>query len=294
MATTKMKYLLFSLPVLACSGLRTQAQELQAPKTHDGNYLYYNPAYAGSQDKRDLSISVQPQNNSINSGRLLYSTSVNEGTSGAGTIIQYQKDGAYQRRQASFPLSKVIKLGGKSRIVMGVSPTAKMIHADHKVLGDLNEKDLKKFPVEAALKGDVDAGAWVQVNGFFAGGAVQNLLEPTSDFMGTAAFKDERQMNVTTGYKYQVNEKAEITPSVLYSKPLAGNKAEVAADLTGRYNFLVAGATVRSKGHSQAPATIHGGVQLGKKVQFLMSNDLGKGSNPTPQPKNEASIRFQF
>jgi type IX secretion system PorP/SprF family membrane protein len=294
MASTKMKYLLFSLPVLACSGLRTQAQELKAPKTHDGNYLYYNPAYAGSQDKRDLSISVQPQNNTITSGRFLYSTSINEGSSGAGTIINYQRGGAYQRRQASFPMSKVIKMGDKARIVMGISPTAKMVHVDHRIIGDVKPTDAQKYHIEAALKGDVDAGAWLQVNGFFAGGAVQNLIEPKYEFRGPAAFQDKRQLNTMAGYKIQLNENAEITPSVLYTKPLAGSNGNVAADLTGRYRFLVAGATIRSKGQEQAPATLHGGVQLGKKVQFLMTNDIGKGTSPVPQPKNEASVRFQF
>ncbi|MBA9075644.1 MULTISPECIES: PorP/SprF family type IX secretion system membrane protein [Rufibacter] len=303
----KLKQILVVAFLLMAGVAQAQIEKhrMTLPRLYQQNYFYLNPAFAGSEGKREFGL-----NTHLNSIKKEGSTSplsviahyqgaVGDTTrNGIGVVAVYDQFGPYWLGRLGLTYAKRFRLGEYSSIGVGTQLSAKYLNID------LAEAT-RGLPVKEQMVGhdndlrpDVDVGVWLNIRNFYAGATFASLLQPNFNLTETAEREDVREVFLTAGYKLELADEFSITPSVFFDKPLKGGEFGQQYSALATYKFLSLGATHRNGGQfsgQQAPWSIMGGVNISERVSFLGSYDLTKDKNGyEPDPQVEANLRFRF
>jgi type IX secretion system PorP/SprF family membrane protein len=275
------------------------------PRLYHQNYFYLNPAFAGSEGRKEVGISTHL--NSLGSSKTssaplsvlaYYHGTVGDTTrNGVGAVAMYDQFGPYWLGKLGLSYTKRFRFGTESSLGIGAELSGKYMNVD---LAEFSRTNALKPMVghDNDLRPDVNVGLWLNVKDFFAGATFANLLEPTFNLSGAAEVHDEREVFLTAGYKLTVIEDISITPSLFLDKPLQGGQMAKQYSANATYKFLTLGATHRDGRRfefEQAPWSLNAGVNLTNGFSLMGSYDLTKEKNGyEPDPQVEASLRMRF
>ncbi|WP_210487201.1 PorP/SprF family type IX secretion system membrane protein [Rufibacter aurantiacus] len=293
----------FSLLLLAASVSKAQVtpQRMVIPRLYQQNYFYLNPAFAGSEGRRELGVNGHL--NSINRSASSAPLSViahyqgyvsKENPNGIGVVAVYDQFGPYWLGKLGFSYAKRFRLGEQSSLAFGAQLAAEYFNVD---LAEKTRNEEKKMVGhDNDLRPDVDAGVWLNVRNFYAGATFASLLAPNYNLVGDAEHEGIRELLVTAGYKIAFAPEFSLTPSFFMNQPLKDGKQEYQFGTMANIKFLTAGVNYRGQFDKTAPWNVNAGINLKDNVQFTTSFDLTKETTTTakPDPQVEANLRIRF
>ncbi|WP_210463845.1 PorP/SprF family type IX secretion system membrane protein [Rufibacter roseolus] len=293
----------FSLLLLAASVSKAQVtpQRMVIPRLYQQNYFYLNPAFAGSEGRREFGVNGHL--NSINRSTSSAPLSViahyqgyvsKENPNGIGVVAVYDQFGPYWLGKLGFSYAKRFRLGEQSSLAFGAQLAAEYFNVD---LAEKTRNEEKKMVGhDNDLRPDVDAGVWLNVRNFYAGATFASLLAPNYNLVGDAEHEGIRELLVTAGYKIAFAPEFSLTPSFFMNQPLKDGKQEYQFGTMANIKFLTAGVNYRGQFDKTAPWNVNAGINLKDNVQFTTSFDLTKETTTTakPDPQVEANLRIRF
>lgn len=300
----KFQYLLVSsLLVLAANFAQAQvvSQRIVQPRLYHQNYFYLNPAFAGSEGRKEIGINAHLNSLSSKSSTAplsvigYYHGTVGDTTrNGLGVVAVYDQFGPFWLGKLGLAYARRFRLGAQSSLAIGTQLSAKYLNVD---LAEQSRINGGKLMVghDNDLRPDVDMGLWLNIRSFYAGATFANLLEPNYNILATLEREDIRELFVTAGYKFSFGNQLSVTPSFFMDRPLKDGKSHFQYSALANVKFLVAGVTYRGQFDQSAPWNVNAGVNIKDNVQLLTSFDLTKEvSNVKADPQVEASLRIKF
>ncbi|KAA3439280.1 PorP/SprF family type IX secretion system membrane protein [Rufibacter hautae] len=293
----------FSLLLLAATVSKAQVtpQRMVIPRLYQQNYFYLNPAFAGSEGKREFGMNghLNSINRSASSAPLSviahYQGYINsENPNGIGVVAVYDQFGPYWLGKLGFSYAKRFRLGEQSSLAFGAQLAAEYFNVD---LAEKTRNEEKKMVGhDNDLRPDVDAGVWLKVRNFYAGATFASLLAPTYNLVGDAEHEGIRELLVTAGYKIAFAPEFSLTPSFFMNQPLKDGEQEYQFGTVANVKFLTAGVNYRGQFDKTAPWNVSAGINLKDNVHFMTSFDLTKESTGVakPDPQVEANLRIRF
>ncbi|RNI31112.1 PorP/SprF family type IX secretion system membrane protein [Rufibacter latericius] len=293
----------FSLLLLAASVTQAQVtpQRMVIPRLYQQNYFYLNPAFAGAEGRREFGVNGHL--NSFNSKASSAPLSViahyqgyisAENPNGIGVVGSYDQFGPYWLGKIGFSYAKRFRLGEQSSLSFGAQLAAEYLNVD---LAEKTRTEEKKMVGhDNDLRPDVDAGVWLKIRNFYAGGIFASLLKPTYNLVGDAEHEGIQELLVTAGYKVAFAPEFSLTPSFLMSQPLKDGKQEYQFGTMANIKFVTAGVNYRGQFDKTAPWNVSAGVNIKDNVQLITSFDLTKETKDVakPDPQVEANLRIRF
>ncbi|MGV3588186.1 MAG: PorP/SprF family type IX secretion system membrane protein [Adhaeribacter sp.] len=297
--------LLFVLSSL--TGLR--AQEIPVtkirtiiPQQYQHNFVFFNPAFAGSENKREIGItghklSIQEPGGPAN-GLVYYHapSGARELQTGIGVVASLEKFNPYTRGRFGFVYARGLQLTKNLRVAGGVQVNGKFLNISYEDYRRLDPNGQNLTSDDSDVWPDLDAGIWINAHPFFLGGSIMNLMSRTFEFKGDASRQEMREALITGGFKIRFGEHFNLTPSVLVQKGLdAADKSELTYNATAVLKFLVLGASYRGEYNTQMPWSFNGGLNFGEKVYLVLAASVPQ-SNYKEFYKHEleANLRVRF
>ncbi|GGK66384.1 PorP/SprF family type IX secretion system membrane protein [Rufibacter glacialis] len=276
-------------------------QRMVIPRLYQQNYFYLNPAFAGAEGRKELGI-----NGHLNSLGGKSSTAplsviahyqgyVSEtNPNGIGIVGVYDQFGPYWLGKLGFTYAKRFRLGEQSSLAFGAQLAAEYLNVD--LSEKTSEEGKKMVGHDNDLRPDVDAGVWLKIRNFYAGGTVASILAPNYNLIGDAEHEGIRELLLTAGYKVAFAPEYSVTPSVFMSQALEDGEQEYQFGAMANIKFLTAGVNYRGQFDKTAPWNVSAGVNIKDNVQLMTTFDLTKEHAGTPKPDSqvEANLRIRF
>ncbi|MFB9864051.1 type IX secretion system membrane protein PorP/SprF [Rufibacter immobilis] len=276
-------------------------QRMAIPRLYHQNYFYLNPAFAGAEGKKEFGANVHLNAISGNASSAPlsviahYQGNINANNpNGIGAVAVYDQFGPYWLGKLGLTYTKRFQLGTNSSLAFGAQLAAEYLNVD---LAEMTRGEEKKMVGhDNDLRPDIDAGVWLKIHNFYAGGTFASLLEPTYNLVGNAEHVGIRELLVTAGYKFDLAPEFSVTPSFLMNQPLEGGDQEYQFGALANVKFLTGGVIYRGQFDKSAPWNINAGVNIRDNVQLITSFDLTKKVENTvkPEPQVEANLRIRF
>ncbi|ALI98053.1 PorP/SprF family type IX secretion system membrane protein [Rufibacter tibetensis] len=291
------------LLLLLASVSRAQVtpQRMFIPRLYQQNYFYLNPAFAGAEGRREFGVfgHVNSINRESSSAPLSviahYQGYVNANNSnGIGIVGVYDQFGPYWLGKLGFTYAKRFQLGTQSSLAFGAQLAAEYMNVD------LSEKsrgeERRMVGHDNDLRPDIDAGVWLKLRNFYAGGTVASILEPSYNLVGDAEHEGIREIVVTAGYKLALTEQYSLIPSFLMTQALEDGKQEYQFGTMAHIKFLTAGVNYRGQFDKRAPWNVSAGLNIKDNVHLTTTFDITKKSVgvPKPDPQVEANLHIRF
>jgi len=271
------------------------------PRLYQQNYFYLNPAFAGSEKRKELGVaghlnSITGRTSSAPLSVIVhYQGYVDDANpNGIGIIGIYDQFGPYWLGKLGFTYAKRFWLGEKSNLAVGAQLAAEYFNVD---LAEKTRGDEKKMVGhDNDLRPDVDAGIWLNVHNFYAGATFASLLSPNYNLVGDAEHEGIRELLVTAGYKIQFTYDFSLTPSFFMSQPLQDGDQEYQFGAMANIKFLTAGVNYRGQFDKTAPWNVSAGLNIKENVQLTTTFDIVKETTGVvkPDPQVEANLRVRF
>ncbi|WP_207435720.1 PorP/SprF family type IX secretion system membrane protein [Sabulibacter ruber] len=289
------------LLVASISKAQVTPQRMVIPRLYQQNYFYLNPAFAGAEGRREVGLNGHLNSITGNSSSAPLSVIAHyqgyvskENPNGIGVVAMYDQFGPYWLGKIGFSYAKRFRLGEQSSLSFGAQLAAEYFNVD---LAELTRGEEKKMVGhDNDLRPDVDAGFWLKIRNFYAGGSVASILQPTYNLVGVAEHEGVREMILTAGYKFSFAPEFSLTPSVLMNKPLKGGEQEYHFGAVANAKFLTGGVIYRGQFDEVAPWTVSAGVNIKDNVQLTTSYDITKETAGVAKPdaQVEANLRIRF
>ncbi|WP_205502902.1 PorP/SprF family type IX secretion system membrane protein [Rufibacter psychrotolerans] len=289
------------LLVASISQAQVTPQRMVVPRLYQQNYFYLNPAFAGAEGRREFGLNGHL--NSLNGKSSSAPLSViahyqgyvsNENPNGIGVVAMYDQFGPYWLGKLGFTYAKRFRLGEQSSLAFGAQLAAEYMNVDLAEMTRTQER--KMVGHDNDLRPDIDAGMWLKIRNFYAGGTVASILQPTYNLVENAEHEGIRELLVTAGYKFAFAPEFSLTPSVLMTKPLKGGDQEYHFGAMANAKFLTGGVTYRGQFDKVAPWTVSAGVNIKDNLQLTTSYDITKqtAGMAKPDAQVEANLRIRF
>ncbi len=219
---------LFLIIGLVAIAFLSKAQQLPLYSQYMMNGFLLNPAIAGSVDYTPVRITARSQWTGLNNysegynaspmtGAVSGHTRLSNGKMGAGGYIFYDNFGPISKTgiQASYAYHLDFpELNAK--LGMGLSISAFQYKLDETDLGLLDENDAAiTYSVESSFIPDANFGLYFYSPTYYAGLAINQLIELDAGIEGANKNPMVRHYFLTGGYKFVLNDKFDLEPSVL-------------------------------------------------------------------------------
>ncbi|GEO05880.1 membrane protein [Adhaeribacter aerolatus] len=301
---------IFTLVVISVflSLFNLQAQELPAikirtiiPKQYQHNFVFFNPAYAGSESKREIGItghklSMQEPGGPVN-GLVYYHapSGARELQTGIGVVSSFEKFSPYTRGRFGFVYARGLQLTKNLRVAAGVQVNGKFLNISYEDYRRLNPNGRYLTSDDSDVWPDLDAGIWVNAHPFFLGGSIMNIMSRTFEFKGDASRREMREALLTGGFKIRFGEHYNLTPSVLMQRGLDVETTELTYNATAVLKFLIVGASYRGDHYTQMPWSFNGGLNFGDKVYLVLAASVPDNNySEIYKHELEANLRVRF
>jgi type IX secretion system PorP/SprF family membrane protein len=271
------------------------------PQQYQHNFIFFNPAFAGSESKREIGItghklSMQEPGGPAN-GLIYYHapSGARELQTGIGVVTSLEKFSPYTRGKFGFVYARALQLSKNLRVAGGLQLNGKFLSIDYEEWRRLNPKGLYVTSDDSDVWPDLDAGIWINAHPFFLGGSVMNVMGRKFDFKADASRQDMREALVTGGFKVRFGEQFNLTPSVLMQRGFNEAASEFTYNATAVLKFLVLGATYRDNHDKGMPWGFNGGINVNDKVYFVLSASVPeKAYTELYKHELEANLRVRF
>lgn len=300
------KFVLFLIIGLSAQALRAQDLPLikvrmTVPLQYQNNFVYFNPAFAGSEGKRQFSLTVHQQQPGDKggpaSGIFYYQapSGARELQTGIGVVSSFDHFSPYSRGKFGFVYARGRQITKNLRVAGGVQLNGKFLSVNYEAWRKINPWGTNIVSDDSDVWPDLDAGIWIDAHPFFLGASVVNIMQRTYDFKADASRQDMREALLTGGVKIRLAEGFDLKPSVLVQKGFEVANPEVTYNTTARLKFLVLGASYRSEENNNSPWAFNGGLNFSDKVFFMLAASI-----PEQQYKEllkhrlEGNLRIQF
>ena len=301
-------FTLLFLLLLNCSSTVLRAQEAPVtkirtiiPQQYQHNFIFFNPAFAGSEGKREIGLtghklSLQEPGGPAN-GLVSYHapSGARELQTGIGVVTSLEKFSPYTRGKFGFVYSRALQLSKNLRIAGGLQLNGKFLSIDYEEWRRLNPKGEYITSDDSDVWPDLDAGIWINAHPFFLGGSVMNIMGRKFEFKADASRQDMREGLLTGGFKIRFGERFNLTPSVLMQRGFDESKSEFTYNATAVLKFLVLGASYRGDHDKSMPWSFSGGLNFNDKVYLVLSASVPeKAYSELYKHELEANMRVRF
>jgi type IX secretion system PorP/SprF family membrane protein len=294
--------------IFVCSVLHLQAQETSIikirtfiPQQYQHNIIYFNPAFAGSESKREIGLTgykfSRQESGEPTSGIVYYHapSGARELQTGIGVVTSFEKFSPYTRGKFGFVYARALQLSKNLRIAGGLQLNGKFLSINYEEWRRLNPKGLYVTSDDSDVWPDLDAGIWINAHPFFLGGSILNVMGRTFDFKADASRQEMREALITGGFKIRFGEHYSLTPSFLLQKGFAIENPEQTYSATANLQFLVLGASYRKDHDKGMPWAFNGGLNLSDKVYLVLSASVPeKAYSEVFKHEVEANLRMRF
>jgi type IX secretion system PorP/SprF family membrane protein len=294
--------------LLAFTGTSLWAQEVKTakirtvvPLQYQHNFIYLNPAFAGSEGKRELSFTGHRQDMPISpsqaNGLFYYHapSGAKELQTGIGVVTSLDYFSPYTRGKIGFIYARALQVTKNLRVAGGVQVAGKFLSINYDEWRLLHPTEVDIISNDSDVWPDLEAGIWINWRQFFMGGSILNLLERKFDFKADASRQEMREGILTGGFKLRFADNFYLTPSALVQKGFAEDKTEVTYQATTQLKFLLMGVTYRGKFDSAMPWLANGGIQLKDKYYLMVAASVPAEANRVSHKQSvEANLRIRF
>ena len=292
--------------VLAATNLQAQegfVTKIRAtiPQQYQHNYIYFNPAFAGSEGKRELGLTGHKLSLSDSKGPangLFYyhaPSGARELQTGIGVVTSLENISPYTRGKFGFVYARALQVSKNFRIAGGLQLNGKFLSIDYEEWRRLNPNGQFITSDDSDVWPDLDAGIWINAHPFFFGASVLNIMGRTYEFKGDASRQDMREALLTGGFVVRFGEEFNLKPSVLVQKGFEIDKPEITYNATALLKFLIIGATYRGNYDNNLPWNLNGGIKFSDNVYLVLATSVPDQSYTDIYKHSiEANLRVQF
>jgi len=304
-----MRLLIFLfLVIIGLSANVVRAQDLPVakirmtiPVQYQNNFVYFNPAFAGSEGKRQFGLTGHKQQltgtGGPASGIFYYHapSGARELQTGVGVVTSFDYFSPYTRGKFGFVYARGKQLTKNFRVAGGLQLNGKFLTVDYEAWRLLNPTGKNIVSDDSDVWPDLDAGIWIDAHPFFLGASVVNIMQRTYDFKADASRQDMREALLTGGVKIRFAEGFNLTPSVLVQKGFDVDNPEVTYNATAILKFLIVGATYRGSYDTDMPWGFSSGLNFNDKVYFMLAAAVPENNfSEVYKHKLEGNLRIQF
>jgi type IX secretion system PorP/SprF family membrane protein len=292
---------LFTFGLQAQDNPATQQVRISVPVQYQNNYVYLNPAFAGSEAKRQFGLTGHKQSFAQKSGPsngIFYyqaPSGARELQTGIGVVASYDTFSPYSRGKFGFVYARGRQLTKNFRVAGGLQLAGKFLSVDYEAWRVLNPAGTNIVSDDSDVWPDLDAGIWIDAHPFFFGASLVNIMQRTYEFKSTATRQEMREALFTGGVKLRFAEGYNLKPSVLVQKGFDTAKPEITYNATALLKFLIIGATYRGNYDSQMPWAFNAGLNFNDKFSFSLAAAIPESEvSEVTRQAVEGHLRVQF
>lgn len=275
--------LLFSISIVLISFATGQQTPIYTQ--YDLNKFLYNPAAAGSGGYTSISLIAREQwvgfkntpkthalaidSRILGNSYILKKLSIRKketektrsGKTGWGAYFYSDLNGPIDRTVVNGTYSYHIDLGS-SQLSFGLSMVFSQLRIQENqfILSDNLPDDALTGSTQSVWVTDANFGIFYTSKDYFGGYSTMQILNSGAQFgnNGDGKYRVERVHNLMGGYKYLINNKIELSPTVLIKKPKS-NTAQLDVSVKCTYDNMYWGGLTYRTGNAMA---IFGGINI--------------------------------
>ena len=248
--TDKMKNLKYIFILIAiCSTQMSSAQQDPNFTLYNFNMNIINPAFAGSNDTKQISLGYRSQwigvSDAPNTQAFNYSTPLNNGL-GLGISLVRDQVFVLQETDLTVDLSYKLQLSETHDLFFGVKTGASIVNIDLNKAGASGSDPLFSRN-QSFINTQFGAGAYLRHKDYYVSISSPNFLTGKRYIkQGNAprAAVDNLHMYYGAGYHFKVNENVMITPALMH-RSTQGAPSSTDMSATVEYNKIQAGMNYR-------------------------------------------------
>jgi type IX secretion system PorP/SprF family membrane protein len=274
---------------------------ISLPLHFQNNQVYFNPAFAGSEGKRQFGFTgaqgVSTASGRPGSGIAYYHapSGAREVQTGIGVVTSYNNLSPYSRGKFGFVYARGKQLTKNLRVAAGLQLNGKFLSVDYEAWRQLNPLGKNIVSDDSDVWPDLDAGIWIDAHPFFIGASVVNIMQRTYEFKSDASRQDMREALLNAGFKIRFAEGYNLKPSILIQKGFAVENPEITYNATAMLKFLIIGATYQASSTTESPWIFNGGLNFSDKVYFILAASVPeKNFSEVYKNRIEGNLRIQF
>lgn len=271
------------------------------PQQYQHNYVFFNPAFAGSESKREIGLTGHKLSMGETGGPangLIYyhaPSGARELQTGIGVVASLESFSPYTKGKFGFVYARALQLSKNLRIAGGLQLNGKFLNINYQEWRALNPNGQYITSDDSDVWPDLDAGIWVNAHPFFFGASILNVMSRTFEFKADASRQEMREALLTGGFKIRFGEHCHLTPSVLMQRGLDETVSEFTYSANANIKFLVLGASYRTHHDKNMPWAFTGGLNIQDKVFLVLSASVPeKEYSQLLKHELEANLRVRF
>lgn len=275
---------------------RSNAQQDPNFTLYNFNMNIINPAYAGSNDSKEITLGYRSQwlgiNNAPNTQVISYTNSLKHNL-GIGISLTRDQVFVLQETDIAVDVSYKLKVSEINNIYFGVKAGASIVNIDLSRAG-ANSADPLFSQNESYYKPQIGAGVYFKHKDFYLSISTPNFLTGrryAKQGNTPKAAVDNLYMYYGFGYHFDISKNVRITPAIMYrSTDGAPSSTDITATL--KYNSIQAGMNYRI----DEMYSIFGLFNIFKNIQFGAAYDFttSKVNQVNDNGSMEVIIKYIF